>query len=71
MQTAESILFGAGGVNAPVYARVAREIGRSRSTVSRWAKDASNIPFSDLQKIVRCRGLSDRLILDLMKGAIQ
>lgn len=64
MRTAESILFGA-GVTSPVKARIARSIGKSRSTVSRWAQDAGSIPLKDLRRIVRCLGLSDKQILQL------
>ena len=68
METAESILFGY-GVNAPVKARIAKRIGKSRSTVSRWAQDADSIPLRDLKAIIRCQGLSDKQILAIMKGA--
>lgn len=64
---AESILFGT-GANTRVKARIARQIGKSRSTVSRYAKDADKIPLADLRKIVRCTGLSDRQILAVVKG---
>lgn len=68
MRTAEDILFGSGGVNSPVKAKVARSIGKSRSTVSRWAQDADKIPLGVLRKIVRCRDLTDKEIVSLVRG---
>ena len=68
MQTAGSILFGAGGVNSPVKAKVARSIGKSKSTISRWADDPDKIPLGDLRSIVRCLDLTDRQIVEVVRG---
>lgn len=68
MLTAETILFGSGGVNSPVKAKVARSIGKSKSTVCRWAKDADSIPLRDLRAIVRCLDLTDKQIISLVRG---
>lgn len=67
-RTAEDILFGSDGVNSPVKARIARCIGKSKSTISRWAQDADSIPLKDLRAIVRCLDLSDRQIVDVVRG---
>ena len=68
MQTAEQILFGSKGVDSPVYARLARRTGRSKSTISRWAKDADCIPLKDLRVLVRSLDLSDKKIVELLRG---
>lgn len=68
MQTAESILFGAGGINTPCYAKVGRAVGKSKSTISRYAQDADKIPLGVLRKIVRCRDLTDSQIISLVRG---
>ena len=67
MQTAETILFG-GDVNAPVKARLARAIGKSRSTVCKWATDAGKIPLDDLRNLVRVRNLTDKQIIEIVRG---
>lgn len=69
MLTAENILFGyKDSVNAPVKARLARVTGKSKSTISRWAQDADTIPLKDLRVLCRVQGLSDRQILEIVKG---
>lgn len=67
MMKAETILFGY-GATAPVKARIARSIGKSRSTVSNWAKDSGKIPLKDLRNIVRVLGLSDKEIIQIIRG---
>ncbi len=67
MKTAETILFGC-GASAPVKARVARAIGKSRATVSNWAKDSGKIPLKDLRNIVRVLGLTDKEIVEVVRG---
>lgn len=67
MLTAETILFG-GNINAPVKTRLAKAVGVSDMTISRWSKSADSIPLSKLRALCRIRGLSDRQMLDILKG---
>lgn len=62
-----TIIFG-GSINAPPQARLAREIGRSKSTITRWRDDPMQIPLGDLQKLCRIRGLTDEELLHIIKG---
>lgn len=69
MQTAEQILFGhEDEARRPVLAILARRTGKSKSTLSRWAKDADSIPLKDLRVLVRSLDLSDRKIVELLRG---
>ena len=63
----ESTLIFGGSITAPPAAKIARFIGRSKSTVCRWKADPMQIPLGDLQKICKVRGLTDEQLLAIIK----
>lgn len=63
---ATTIIFG-GGTNRPVQASIARAVGVSPSTISRWKENPKLIPLGDLQTLCRIRGLTDEQIVKIIR----
>jgi len=62
-----TILFG-GGYNRPVYANIAKAVGVSPATITRWKANPKMIPLGNLQTLCRVRKLTDEEIIAIVRG---
>ena len=65
MNTKE-LLFGT-EINAVRIPPLAKRTGTSQSTMYGWKMDPDRIPLGKLRRIVECRGLSDKQIVDMIR----
>lgn len=62
-----TIIFG-GSINHPVYANVAKAVGVSKSTMTRWKANPDIIPLGHFKRLCRVRELSDEQIIKIIRG---
>ncbi len=65
MDTRE-LLFGT-EINAVRIPNLARRTDTPQSTMYSWKTDPDKIPLGKLRRIVECRGLSDRQIVEMIR----